>query len=69
MLLFCKREKGKVTKKDEKIGYVCIVLTAFIFSTMEIALKLTAGVFEPMQITMLRFLVGGVLLIPVALQT
>lgn len=56
-------------KKDEKIGYVCIILTAFIFSTMEIALKLTAGVFEPMQITMLRFLVGGILLIPVALQT
>lgn len=56
-------------KKDERIGYLCIVLTAIIFSTMEIALKLVAGVFEPMQITMLRFLVGGILLTPIALKT
>ncbi len=56
-------------KKDEKIGYLCIVLTAVIFSTMEISLKLVAGVFEPMQITMLRFLIGGIMLIPIALKT
>ena len=49
-----------------KSGYIYILLTAFMFSTMEIALKLVSGVFAPMQITMLRFLVGGVLLIPFA---
>lgn len=54
--------------KKEYLGYLCILVTAFIFSTMEIALKAVAGVFYPMQINMLRFLVGGVLLTPVALS-
>ena len=47
-------------------GYVYIVLCAVIFSTMEVMLKTVHGVFAPMQITCLRFLVGGVLLIPFA---
>ena len=44
-------------------GYVYIVLCAVIFSTMEVMLKTVHGVFAPMQITCLRFLVGGILLI------
>lgn len=40
-------------------GYVYIVLCAVIFSTMEVMLKTVHGVFAPMQITCLRFLVGG----------
>ena len=47
-------------------GYIFIVLCAVIFSTMEVMLKTVHGVFAPMQITCLRFLVGGVLLIPFA---
>ena len=47
-------------------GYVYIVLCAIIFSTMEVMLKTVHGVFAPMQITCLRFLVGGILLIPFA---
>ena len=47
-------------------GYVYIVLCAVIFSTMEVMLKTVHGVFAPMQITCLRFLVGGILLIPFA---
>ena len=39
-------------------GYVYIVLCAVIFSTMEVMLKTVHGVFAPMQITCLRFLVG-----------
>lgn len=50
-------------------GYVYIVLCAVIFSTMEIALKFVHGVFAPMQITVLRFLVGGILLLPFAART
>ncbi len=50
-------------------GYFYIVLCALIFSTMEIMLKTVHGVFAPMQITALRFLVGGVLLIPFAAHT
>ena len=50
-------------------GYVYIVLCAVIFSTMEVMLKTVHGVFAPMQITCLRFLVGGVLLIPFAMRS
>ncbi|MFQ6976054.1 MAG: EamA family transporter [Oscillibacter sp.] len=47
-------------------GYFYIVLCTVIFSTMEVMLKTVHGVFAPMQITCLRFLVGGILLIPFA---
>ena len=50
-------------------GYFFIVLCAVIFSTMEVMLKTVHGVFAPMQITCLRFLVGGVLLIPFAMRS
>ena len=50
-------------------GYIYIVLCAVIFSTMEVMLKTVHGVFAPMQITCLRFLVGGVLLIPFAMRS
>ena len=40
-------------------GYLYIVLCAVIFSTMEVMLKTVHGVFAPMQITCLRFLIGG----------
>ena len=50
-------------------GYIYIVLCAVIFSTMEVMLKTVHGVFAPMQITCLRFLVGGVLLISFAMRS
>lgn len=50
-------------------GYLYIVLCAVIFSTMEVMLKTVHGVFAPMQITDLRFLIGGLLLIPFALRS
>ena len=50
-------------------GYFFIVLCAVIFSTMEVMLKTVNGVFAPMQITCLRFLVVGVLLIPFAMRS
>ncbi len=50
-------------------GFIYIILSAVIFSTMEVMLKTVGGVFAPMQITVLRFLIGGVLLIPFALRS
>ena len=50
-------------------GYVYIVLCATIFSFVEVVLKLTAGMFHPMQITALRFLIGGAVLLPFALRS
>ena len=55
--------------KRSRSGYVYIVLCAVIFSTMEVMLKTVHGVFAPMQITCLRFLIGGVLLIPFAARS
>lgn len=49
-----------------KKGWIYIVISTILFSTMEIALKEIAGDFNPMQLTMTRFLVGGVFLIPFA---
>ncbi|GLC29444.1 DMT family transporter [Clostridium omnivorum] len=47
-----------------KKGYIYVVLTAIIFSTLEIVLKLVAGVFNPIQLTFTRFFIGGLFLVP-----
>lgn len=58
-----------MSRKPQLIGFFSIVLSTIIFSTMEVMLKLpsVSGVFHPMQITCLRFLIGGLCLIPFAL--
>ena len=57
-------KRGEGRMKRFNIGYVCIVLCALIFSAVEVVLKHTAGTFHPMQITVLRFLIGGAVLLP-----
>lgn len=52
-----------------KRGYIYIALTTVIFSTMEIALKLVSGSFNPIQVTFTRFFVGGLFLMPFALKS
>ncbi|MBR5534517.1 MAG: DMT family transporter [Ruminiclostridium sp.] len=53
--------------KDFLIGCICIALSVTIFSTMEVFLKLPAvGAFDPMQLTLERAFVGGLLLLPVS---
>lgn len=44
------------------------MVTAVLFGTMETVLKFYAGVFHPVQITFLRFLIGGLVLLPMALK-
>lgn len=58
-------------KKDFALGCLFISLATLIFSTMEVLLKLpaVAGAFHPMQITLERFLVGGVCLLPMTVWT
>lgn len=55
--------------KRDYSGYLYIVLCALIFSSAEIVLKATAGMFRPAQVTGLRFLIGGAVLLPFALRT
>lgn len=51
-----------------KKGYLYIILSALLFSTMEIALKLVANQFNPIQITFLRFFIGSIVLLPLAIK-
>ena len=55
--------------KKKTTGYLLILLTTLIFSTMEVMLRYTRGLFAPMQITYLRFLIGGIALIPFAIAS
>ena len=43
---------------------ICIIAAAFCFGTMEVALKISASRLDPLQITFLRFIIGGSVLIP-----
>ncbi len=45
-----------------------ITISAVLFSTMEVALKITAGDLDSLQITFLRFLIGGLFLLPFAFR-
>jgi drug/metabolite transporter (DMT)-like permease len=51
-----------------KKGILSIALATFFFSTMEIALKTSASNYNPIQLTFLRFLIGGLILLPLALH-
>ena len=52
-----------------KKGYLCIALTTIFFSTMEIALKSMTGAFNPIQMNFTRFLLGGLVLLPLVRRT
>ncbi len=51
-----------------KKGYIYILLTALIFSTMEISSKMIAEQLDPYQLTFIRFFIGGMLLLPFAIK-
>lgn len=50
-----------------KKGYLYIILSTILFSTMEISLKLVSGKFNPIQLTFIRFFIGGIILLPLAI--
>ena len=47
--------------------YIWVLLTACAFGTMEIALKIGGSAFSAMQLTFLRFVIGGLCLLPFAI--
>ena len=55
--------------KKSYSGYIYIILCTLIFSMVEVVLKMVAGVFHPMQITALRFFIGGCVLLPFAIRS
>lgn len=51
-----------------KKGYIYIVLTALLFSTIEVSGKIIGKTLDPMQVTFLRFFIGSLILLPFALR-
>jgi len=52
----------------KKNSTVYILAAAFLFGTMEVAIKLAGSTFGAVQLTFLRFLLGGIFLLPFALR-
>jgi drug/metabolite transporter (DMT)-like permease len=55
-------------KVELKKGLLFILLSTFLFSSMEISLKVVTGIFNPVQITFLRFLIGSIILLPLTIK-
>ncbi len=55
-------------KINQNKSILSIIIAAFCFGTMEIALKIGGGDFTALQMTFLRFLIGGLFLLPFALH-
>lgn len=52
----------------KKNSTVYIIAAAFLFGTMEVAIKLAGLSFGAVQLTFLRFLIGGIFLLPFAIH-
>lgn len=48
-------------------AYIFVVLTAFLFGTMEVACKAAGSQLDPFQLTCIRFAIGGLILLPFAI--
>ena len=46
-----------------KKAYGFVVLTAFLFGTMEVACKVAGNQLDPFQLTFIRFAIGGLILL------
>lgn len=49
-------------------GFIYIAFTALVFSSLEIVGKMLSATINPYQITFLRFLIGGAILLPFAVK-
>ncbi|MDD6190643.1 MAG: DMT family transporter [Firmicutes bacterium] len=49
-----------------KKAYVCVIITAFLFGTMEVSCKIGGGGLDSLQLTLLRFVIGAIVLLPFA---
>ena len=50
-----------------KKAYIFVLITAFLFGTMEVSCKIGGASLDPFQLTFLRFVIGGLLLLPFGL--
>lgn len=50
-----------------KRAYIFVIITAFLFGSMEVACKVGGASLDPFQLTFLRFAIGGLVLLPFAI--
>lgn len=51
-----------------KKGIICVIIATALFASMEVSIKATGKVFNPNQLNFLRFLIGGIILLPFAIK-
>ncbi|MCF0144579.1 MAG: DMT family transporter [Firmicutes bacterium] len=51
-----------------KKAYLCVIITALLFGTMEVSCKIGGSDLDPFQLTFLRFFIGGLVLLPFAVK-
>ena len=51
-----------------KKAYIFVIITALLFGTMEVSCKIGGADLDPFQLTFLRFLIGGLILLPFAVR-
>lgn len=60
--------EDRVQARRRRLGYLCIAVAAVTYSTTEVSIKSVGDYFGVMQLTVLRVLVGGLFLLPMALR-
>ncbi len=68
MLLFKFEKFERLGDEDLKKTIVYILMSTILFSSMEIVLKIAGANFAAIQLNFLRFLIGGLILLPLALK-
>jgi len=51
-----------------KKGIICVIIATALFASMEVSIKATGGAFNANQLNFLRFLIGGIVLLPFAIK-
>jgi drug/metabolite transporter (DMT)-like permease len=59
--------KSVMNRNSTRVGLIFLVITIMLFSTFEVTSKYLAPYMEPTQITFTRFLVGGLVLLPLTM--
>jgi drug/metabolite transporter (DMT)-like permease len=49
-------------------GYLLLGITIIIFSTLEVVTSTLKGIIDPLQLTFLRFFIGGIVLLPLVIK-
>lgn len=49
-------------------GYILLMLTILMFSTLEVVTSTIKNLINPLQLTFLRFFIGGVVMLPLVIK-